>query len=151
MGKQIKTKEKTMEHKEFKKNIYGSEQIWNLSSGPIEREYWSGYKRGMQRHYYGENCGTAEDHKQWMAFAEHSKTRHVLGLGYRVGFNGTAISYAIKILAKISAASQAGSVRSDAKTIACRANSKKPRSFAPRPNARGKKKPRKIKNPENKI
>lgn len=131
-----------MTQPEFERNARGAKQIAQLSDEPHDQDFWSGYQRGLRRHYHGEKFGTTEEHQLWMSAADqrHDEQRRHRGIGYRAGFDGISISDAIKHLAKITAASAAGSVSSRAKTLAARENAKQPR-----PNAQGKSKPRKPK------
>jgi len=128
-----------MNQSEFERNMRGAKQISTLSDEPNDQDFWSGYQRGMRRHYHGEKFGTEAEHALWMAAADQTRDeqRRHRGLGYRAGFDGMSISDAIKHLAKFTAASSAGSVSSRAKTLAARENAKQPR-----PNAQGQKKPR---------
>lgn len=56
-------------------------------------DYWTGYQRGLRRHYHGERFGTDEEHAQWMAMADApDRTQADRGRGYRDGFAGRAPS-----------------------------------------------------------
>lgn len=129
-----------MNQSEFQHNMAGAKSIFEYSSDSTDADFWSGYQRGMRRHYHGDKFGTEAEHNLWMSAAEQTRDeqRRHRGLGYRAGFDGMSISDAIKHLAKFTAASSAGSVSSRAKTLAARENAKQPR-----PNAQGKSKPRK--------
>ncbi len=49
--------------------------------------FWRGYTRGLQRGYYGEKFGTAEEHKAFWALADHNAIDvQEVGDGYRAGF-----------------------------------------------------------------
>lgn len=50
-------------------------------------DYTTGYRRGLRRHYHGENFGTEAEHAQWILLCDH---RQELGEGYRDGFAGLA-------------------------------------------------------------
>lgn len=134
-----------MTESEFQRNMAGGKTLAGLSGYP-DNEYWAGYQRGCRRNYHGDNFGTANEHRFWLSLSSENDddTRRFRGIGYRAGFDGLPVSEAIKhlqgIVAKSLAASAAGSVRSEAKTLAARQNAKKPR-----PNAQGKPKPRKPK------
>jgi len=129
-----------MKQSDFEHNMHGAKQISELSEEPHDHDYWCGYQRGLRRHHHGEKFGTAEEHALWMAAAGQTRDeqRRHRGLGYRAGFDGMSISDAIKHLAKFTAASLAGSARSEVKTLSSRENARRPR-----PNALGKSKPRK--------
>jgi len=45
-------------------------------------DYISGYRRGLRRHFHGENFGTADEHQMWSEFSDER------GEGYRDGFAG---------------------------------------------------------------
>ena len=56
-------------------------------------DYWTGYQRGLRRHYHGARFGTPEEHAQWMAMADApDRTRADRGRGYRDGVAGRAPS-----------------------------------------------------------
>ena len=134
-----------MTESEFQHNVAGANSLRSFYGLP-DVDFWDGYARGIRRNYHGDNFGTADEHRLWMALANETgdDQRRFRGIGYRAGFDGLSISEAIKhlqsVVAKSIAASAAGSVRSLAKTLANRENAKQPR-----PNAQGKKKPRKPK------
>lgn len=48
-------------------------------------DYSDGYRRGIRRHYHGEQFGTNAEHEQWMGLKDHQQE---LGDGYRDGFAG---------------------------------------------------------------
>ncbi len=48
-------------------------------------EYGEGYRRGVRRHYHGEQFGTDTEHEQWMKLKDHQQE---LGDGYRDGVAG---------------------------------------------------------------
>lgn len=132
-----------MNQSEFQRNMIGAKTIGELSTDdPLSADFWNGYQRGMRRNFHGEKFGTAEEHKLWMSAADNRRDdqRRYRGIGYRAGFDGMSIADAIKHLAKFTAASLAGSSRSEAKTLAARANARRPR-----PTAQEKLKPRKPK------
>lgn len=51
----------------------------------IGGEYGDGYRRGVRRHYHGEQFGTDSEHEQWLNLKDHQQA---LGDGYRDGFAG---------------------------------------------------------------
>ena len=51
----------------------------------IGGEYGDGYRRGVRRHYPGEQFGTESEHEQWLNLKDHQQA---LGDGYRDGFAG---------------------------------------------------------------
>lgn len=51
-------------------------------------DYFSGYKRGLQRAYHGEKFGTIEEHENWLGLYDLGQTRRLIGLGYRHGLKG---------------------------------------------------------------
>lgn len=51
----------------------------------IGGEYSDGYRRGVRRHYHGDQFGSSAEHEQWMQLSDH---RQELGDGYRDGFAG---------------------------------------------------------------
>jgi len=134
-----------MTESEFQHNVAGANSLRSLSD-PLDADYWAGYVRGTRRHYHGEKFGTAEEHKQYIGLRNEifDDSRYMTGKGYMAGACGWGLQEAMKHLHVLrgakAAASAAGSVRSEAKTLANRENAKKPR-----PNAQGKKKPRKPK------
>ena len=136
-----------MNQPEFERNMRGAKALQTIASDfPNDngQDFWQGYQRGMRRHYHGEKFGTEQEHARWMLLADEYRdiARRFRGLGYWAGFDGMSVDTAINYLAKFTAASAAGSVRSEAKTLAARENAKRPR-----PNAQGKPKPRKTKEP----
>lgn len=134
-----------MTESEFQRSAAGGKTLAGLSDFP-DNEYWTGYQRGLRRHFHGDRFGTADEHRLWLSLSAETDddARRFRGIGYRAGFDGLPIYEAIKnlqaVVAKSIAASAAGSVRSAAKTAAARENAKRPR-----PNAQGKPKPRKPK------
>lgn len=50
-----------------------------------ESDYQRGYRRGLRRHYHGENFGDPGEHEKWMALDGH---RAEMGRGYLDGFAG---------------------------------------------------------------
>ncbi len=54
-------------------------------------EYWAAYMRGLRRHYYGDQFGTADEHEIWYNIPANTSdlTRRARGEGYRAGFAGT--------------------------------------------------------------
>ena len=51
------------------------------------REYWAGYKRGIQRAHLGTSMVTDDDHHAWMTMSGDKK-REDCCRGYRDGFEG---------------------------------------------------------------
>lgn len=85
-----------MNQSEFEHNMRGAKQNATLSDEPHAQDFWSGYQRGMRRHYHGEKFGTAEEHTLWMSATDNSdQSRRMRGLGYQSGYNGMPISEAI--------------------------------------------------------
>lgn len=134
-----------MTEQEFQHNMAGGKTLAELSGYP-DSEYWAGYQRGLRRKYHGDAFGSVAEHNLWFSLADETgdDTRRFRGIGYRAGFDGLPISEAIKhlqhVVAKSMAGAALGSIKSPAKTLANRQNAKQPR-----PNALGKKKPRKPK------
>ena len=53
---------------------------------PGYAEYWEGYRCGLRRAQFGTECGTEDQHHQWMAMAESADTiKAAFGRGYRDG------------------------------------------------------------------
>ena len=48
-------------------------------------DYGAGYRRGIRRHYHGEQFGTDDEHEQWLGLKDYQQE---LGDGYRDGFAG---------------------------------------------------------------
>ena len=55
---------------------------------PEMTDYFSGYKRGLQRAYHGERSGNEDEHKKWLGLYDMSQGRRLIGLGYRHGLKG---------------------------------------------------------------
>lgn len=50
-------------------------------------EYWSGYQRGLQRRFLGEEFATDEEHELWLTMADsRDDRRRRLGKGYVAGY-----------------------------------------------------------------
>ena len=90
-----------MKQAEFQTNITGAKTFEELSdSSDSDSDFWSGYQRGLRRHYHGEKFGTAQEHKLWMSLADDSDySRKMRGLGYRAGFENQNVQQAMKSLA----------------------------------------------------
>jgi len=54
--------------------------------GIDNKEYWTGYMRGLRRGFHGDNFGTPQEHQTyWEAFNSADPDRKQLGTGYRDG------------------------------------------------------------------
>jgi hypothetical protein len=116
-----------MTEKEFQTNMRAAKTFQGLSVVADESDFWTGYQRGLRRHYHGEKFGTPIEHSKWMSLI-HDDIRRELGLGYRMGFEGQNIQAAMKALTTREYLSEigrrGGSVRSKRKTAAVRKNAK---------------------------
>jgi len=116
-----------MTEKEFQTNMRAAKTFQGLSSEYGESDFWSGYQRGLRRHYHGEKFGTPAEHQKWMSLVD-DETRRELGLGYQSGFDGQNIHVAMFSLAERQYLSKigrkGGSVSSEKKTGAVRENAK---------------------------
>ena len=58
----------------------------------IRPDFWTGYIRGLQRRFRGEQLGTQEVHEKWMDLADDpDPAQSERGLGYRAGYLGGKI------------------------------------------------------------
>jgi hypothetical protein len=114
-----------MTEKEFQMSMQTAKTFQGLTDNPEEQQFWTGYQRGMRRHYHGEKFGTSEEHEQWLALID-DKTRAELGRGYWIGCVGSDIQIAMKSLAKHQILSdlgrKGGAAKSERKTAAVRKN-----------------------------
>lgn len=119
-----------MDEKEFKRNMTAAKTFQGLSTDPLEAEFWTGYQRGLRRHYHGEKFGSAGEHNVWSAlFDDPDPIRKMRGLGYRIGFAGQVIKDAMKVYTlreyRSEIGRKGGSVSSERKTAAVRLNAKR--------------------------
>jgi general stress protein YciG len=114
-----------MTEKEFQTNMRAAKTFQGLTSISEEQQFWTGYQRGIRRHYHGDNFGTAEEHEKWISLID-DPTREMMGLGYWVGSTGQDIQVAMKTLTKkqymAEIGRKGGSVSSEKKTRAVRKN-----------------------------
>ena len=97
-----------MKQSEFQTNMTGSKTFGELSDS-ADSDFWSGYQRGLRRHYHGEKFGTTAEHKLWMSLhTDDDESRKMRGLGYRAGFEGQNIQQAMKTLAGFQYRSELG-------------------------------------------
>jgi hypothetical protein len=64
-----------------------------------EPEFWTGYRRGLNRRRYGEIYGNPAEHRSWHDIPENldqepSIERVAWGMGYRAGFAGLTVEEA---------------------------------------------------------
>jgi hypothetical protein len=86
-----------MIEQDFQTNMRAAKSFQGLSSETGDSDFWTGYQRGLRRHYHGKKFGTDSEHKKWMSLVK-DETRREKGLGYRVGFKGKNIQIAMKNL-----------------------------------------------------
>lgn len=72
-----------MEYKEYKSLMSNARLMADVESEC--GEYWTGYKRGLRRRFYGDRFGTRDEHEQWMNCAR-GDYRNQLQAGYRKGY-----------------------------------------------------------------
>lgn len=78
-----------MTEQEFQHSAQAAETFRRLAE-PDRADFWTGYQRGLRRHYHGEKFGTAAEHSLWLAAADDDDhQRRQRGLGYRCGLAGT--------------------------------------------------------------
>lgn len=87
-----------MNEQKFQFNLSGGKTFQQLDCSP-GAPYWSGYCRGLRRHYFGERYGTPEEHEQLLRGADDTRDRDkfLYYTGYRVGFGGIELEEAIGI------------------------------------------------------
>jgi len=75
-----------MEEARFQSYMRQAETMKRVDGG----DYFSGYTRGLRRHYHGEAFGTPGEHDRWMELVDDDldAARVQRGQGYRDGFNG---------------------------------------------------------------
>lgn len=71
-----------MDEQRFKREMAKAQAFRKIGENP---DYWRGFIRGLRRRYHGEDFGTAEEHRTWMAMID-DEYRKELGRGYRDGF-----------------------------------------------------------------
>lgn len=58
---------------------------------PANRNWWTGYMRGLRRAHRGESFGSDAEHSLWLnAATDADPSRAALGRGYRAGLTLTA-------------------------------------------------------------
>lgn len=129
----------------FQENMKAATAFFDYSDEP-DKDYWKGYKLGLfvlrLAYITGNPVQNNEEHERWLnevdIDGDHSAIRKA---GYNAGVSsypsGKAARKLHEFLAPQLAAQAAGRKTSEQKIAACRENAKKPR-----PNAKGKAKPR---------
>ena len=88
-----------MTEKQFQSNSRAADTFRRLSQYPDD-DFWAGYRRGLNRHYHGENFGTEDEHLLWLASVDSADVgRQMRGRGYRAGFDGQDVKQAMLTLA----------------------------------------------------
>jgi DNA-binding transcriptional regulator YiaG len=74
----------------LKKSLFDIEMTKAEVMGGVERtHYWTGYKNGLQRRFYGEAFGTQEEHDHWMTTALNGDAeQEEQSRGYHDGYLG---------------------------------------------------------------
>jgi hypothetical protein len=59
-----------MNKQQFESELLRAETMRRLATEPTAADFYTGYIRGLNRKYHGEQFGTAEEHELWMSLAE---------------------------------------------------------------------------------